>query len=237
MPLQCEFIGGARIARLSLKKDQRDPDVLAAEVKLTGRLPEEVLSKLLDCGYTQIQGLWHHDAEGTPRFPAIKKASLSNAYKDHYLILRGYRFSGACIKNISYACIDGRCIEVTLTAALAHPFDDELMLLTELLQESAECSIDCDPDLFEAVPGEPPEKEPMTERQEALDVSVGGDIDPLYTAALAFALHSKKFSISVVQAEFRIGYNRAARLVEALRLTGAVADKMRSMRTPKGQAP
>lgn len=46
--------------------------------------------------------------------------------------------------------------------------------------------------------------------------------DPLYDQAVAFVMETRKASISSVQRRFKIGYNRAARLVEEMERTGLV---------------
>ncbi|MGI4983913.1 MAG: DNA translocase FtsK, partial [Janthinobacterium lividum] len=53
----------------------------------------------------------------------------------------------------------------------------------------------------------------------------GGDAeaDPLYDEAVAFVVRSRRASISSVQRQFRIGYNRAARLVEQMEAAGVVS--------------
>ncbi|MDF1630300.1 MAG: DNA translocase FtsK 4TM domain-containing protein [Alcanivoracaceae bacterium] len=48
--------------------------------------------------------------------------------------------------------------------------------------------------------------------------------DVLYDEAVAFVLHSRRASISSVQRKFKIGYNRAARLVEAMEMAGVVSE-------------
>ena len=47
--------------------------------------------------------------------------------------------------------------------------------------------------------------------------------DPLYDEAVAFVLESGKASISSVQRKLRVGYNRAARLIEQMEASGVVS--------------
>ena len=47
--------------------------------------------------------------------------------------------------------------------------------------------------------------------------------DEMYDQAVRFVTESRKASISAVQRKFRIGYNRAARLIEAMEMAGVVS--------------
>ena len=51
----------------------------------------------------------------------------------------------------------------------------------------------------------------------------GGEADPLYDQAVAIVLQNKRASISLVQRHLRIGYNRAARMLEEMERAGLVS--------------
>ena len=53
--------------------------------------------------------------------------------------------------------------------------------------------------------------------------SNGGESDPLYDEAVAIVLKTRRASISSVQRQLRIGYNRAARLIEEMERAGLVS--------------
>jgi S-DNA-T family DNA segregation ATPase FtsK/SpoIIIE len=47
--------------------------------------------------------------------------------------------------------------------------------------------------------------------------------DSLYDAAVAFVIEKQRVSVSLIQRQFSIGYNRAARIVEAMEKAGVVS--------------
>jgi S-DNA-T family DNA segregation ATPase FtsK/SpoIIIE len=49
------------------------------------------------------------------------------------------------------------------------------------------------------------------------------ETDPLYDEAVMFVTETRKASISSVQRKFRVGYNRAARLIEDMEMAGVVS--------------
>jgi len=53
--------------------------------------------------------------------------------------------------------------------------------------------------------------------------SSDGEQDPLYDQAVEIVLKSRRASISLVQRHLRIGYNRAARIVEQMEIAGLVS--------------
>ena len=50
-----------------------------------------------------------------------------------------------------------------------------------------------------------------------------GESDPLYDEAVAIVVKTRRASISLVQRNLRIGYNRAARLIEEMERAGLVS--------------
>ncbi|HEY3982573.1 DNA translocase FtsK 4TM domain-containing protein [Cedecea sp.] len=68
----------------------------------------------------------------------------------------------------------------------------------------------------------------ITDDEGSGDGSGGGmdgdeELDPLFDQAVAFVVEKRKASISGVQRQFRIGYNRAARIVEQMEAQGIVS--------------
>src|SRR5438445_11404163 len=53
--------------------------------------------------------------------------------------------------------------------------------------------------------------------------AVSGEADPLYDQAVQIVLQNRRASISLVQRHLRIGYNRAARLIEDMEKAGMVS--------------
>jgi S-DNA-T family DNA segregation ATPase FtsK/SpoIIIE len=63
----------------------------------------------------------------------------------------------------------------------------------------------------DAIPG----LEPLAERE--------GESDPLYDEAVAIVIESRRASISYLQRRLKVGYNRAARMIEDMETAGVVS--------------
>jgi S-DNA-T family DNA segregation ATPase FtsK/SpoIIIE len=71
-------------------------------------------------------------------------------------------------------------------------------------------------DILESSAGEVDPTTGMPEEEE------GAEADPLYDQAVAIVIETRRASISSIQRRLKIGYNRAARLVEAMEKSGLV---------------
>ncbi len=91
--------------------------------------------------------------------------------------------------------------------------DEEVYAVAEHLKQLGE------PQYVEGVLGGPADAEDGGTEVERS----GEEADPLYDDAVAFVIRSRRASISAVQRQLRIGYNRAARLVEQMEASGLVS--------------
>jgi S-DNA-T family DNA segregation ATPase FtsK/SpoIIIE len=92
--------------------------------------------------------------------------------------------------------------------------DEEVHRVVDYLKQFGE------PDYEEAIlAGEPVEE---ATPDQAGDLN-SGESDPLYDEAVAWVIRSRRASISSVQRQLRIGYNRAARLVEDMERAGILS--------------
>jgi S-DNA-T family DNA segregation ATPase FtsK/SpoIIIE len=90
--------------------------------------------------------------------------------------------------------------------------DEEVHRVVDFLRTTGK------PEYIEQVTQEPVGGEGGSEGE-----SSGEDRDELFDQAVAFVMETQKVSISSVQRNFRIGYNRAARLVEEMERQGIVS--------------
>ncbi|WP_029363046.1 DNA translocase FtsK [Herbaspirillum lusitanum] len=97
--------------------------------------------------------------------------------------------------------------------------DEEVHRVVEHLKAHGE------PQYEEAILAGPASEEPQ---QTDMFGEPGDEADPLYDEAVAYVTRSRRASISSVQRQFRIGYNRAARLVEQMEAAGILSSMSKS---------
>lgn len=95
--------------------------------------------------------------------------------------------------------------------------DDEVHKVVEYLKEHGE------PCYIEEITNTDEEENSASSDGNGRDKSSGGESDPLYDEAVAMVLKTRRASISLVQRNLRIGYNRAARLIEEMERSGLVS--------------
>ncbi|WP_074498975.1 MULTISPECIES: DNA translocase FtsK [Thalassotalea] len=79
-----------------------------------------------------------------------------------------------------------------------------------------------EPDYIEDILSGQGEQDVLLPSEQA-EASEDAELDALYDEALAFVTETRRVSISSIQRKFRIGYNRAARIVEDMEAQGVVS--------------
>ena len=81
-----------------------------------------------------------------------------------------------------------------------------------------------EPDYLEEITSELQETGPIPGWSNESSSSDSDENDELYDEAVNFVIESRRASISAVQRKLRIGYNRAARLIETMEEAGLVSE-------------
>jgi len=95
--------------------------------------------------------------------------------------------------------------------------DDEILRVVNFLKESSETNY------LDGILNAHSESQDSHEGTGGATSTAGGEADPLYDEAVQIVTSSRRASISSLQRRMRIGYNRAARIIEDMESAGVVS--------------
>ncbi len=96
--------------------------------------------------------------------------------------------------------------------------DDEVHRVVDSWKQKSE------PNYLDEITSELQETGPIPGWSDVDNSDSSDENDELYDEAVAFVIESRRASISAVQRKLRIGYNRAARIIEAMEMAGLVSE-------------
>ncbi len=96
--------------------------------------------------------------------------------------------------------------------------DDEVHRVVDSWKKKAE------PNYLDEITSDLQETGPIPGWSDAESSYSSDEEDELYDEAVSFVIESRRASISAVQRKLRIGYNRAARIIEAMEMAGLVSE-------------
>jgi hypothetical protein len=220
------FSGKAEILHLNARKEGPDDDKqLAVDVKLRAVTTMAVLHYFDD----MLGQLFYTDI-GAVRNTMIGPIPMKHELEDYRLEVMGGTHHGVKLKKFALEAMDDGMVSITFQASFK-PSGDEVAQMAEYLQD--EIDIYLEPANAELDLGEAAglNKSLAADGATATLHNANGDLlatfgegaDPLYENAKLVVVSHRRASISLVQRELRIGYNRAARLIEQMEADGVVS--------------
>lgn len=208
-----KFSGKVSIQHLNTRKEGPDEDKeLAVDIKLTADCDLSVLYYFGD----DLAAFLYLDS-GAIKYTSLGPLNFGNELENYRLDTLGSTFYGCRVKKFSIEPRDGHLVRLTFGVSFK-PSGDEVATIAEYLQE--EIGIRLEPANEELDLDGGDARDTMERLNERL-----GDLAPdaMYDEAKRVVIETQRASISLVQRELRIGYNRAARLIEQMEHDGIVS--------------
>lgn len=201
------FAGQAEILHINARKEGPDDDKqLAVDLKLSATATESALYYFDD----QLALFLYTDI-GAVRNTMLGPIPIKSELEEYRMEMMGSTHYGVKVKKFSLEPKDDRQVVITFQVSFK-PSGDEVAQLAEYLQDAIDIVLEPANDELDL--GSSEEKR-STESQMSMIYDDDRD-DPMYSEACSVVMREGRASISLVQRELRIGYNRAARLVEAM---------------------
>lgn len=231
----------ATLKHINVRKEgPKDAEALAFDLKFACIVSADVIDDLLcvDNEGQALAALWLDNEEGKPRFPLLSTLSFNRPVTDVQLETLGMHLPGCKVGKFTFEPLKEKRANLLLTLAVSQPPGNALPILADFLTQDIEIDLQTQQrDLLsdETALGHIVSKgiahlanfgfraeEPEPAQQYAPIGGQGEDDDTLLPSARAFVINTRRASISAIQRHLKIGYNRAARMIEQLELDGTV---------------
>ena len=207
------FRGQASILRLNTRKEGPDD---AKELAVDLKFQADADWPICDHFDEHLAGFLWLDS-GAVRNPMLGPLSFNHELEDYKLYCVGSTFTGVKVKKFTVAPKDGRKVLLGFSVSFK-PSGDEVGQFAEYLQDDFELALEPSSEELDFEEPRPEQRAPADAR-----ITFGTDEDVMYADAVKVVLDHRRASISLVQRHLRIGYNRAARLLEAMERAGVIS--------------
>lgn len=232
MTVSVTFRKDAKINHINIRKEgQEGAEQVAVDLKITGLASigqgGEMLDKLMGCEPGHSRSLWARPtvsleaiSKGENEGPEVAFHGLSSIScwaeydSKHVIKICGMTLRPKRVSKFKITPRPGYLVDLECLVSITGIEERQLNILVEHLKDEIHCELLADPDLFDSI------DQPTADEEDADDTRV--DSDPMFYGAVVYVRESGKASIASLQREMKIGYNRAARLIEQMEAAGVV---------------
>jgi len=238
--MSIEICASATIKHINVRKEgPEDEKMTAFDLKLSGRVPAQLVDQLMcpdEESGRALAAFW--DEDGIKRHMSLEGVGFYRRIEHAETEICGITLKDCTVKSFSFVIKDGFQADLTWSVSSKDWPSNTLAILAEQLHEAVQVRIfSTQGDLFEQA-GELVNAADKLVQMGSKDggiaisgrdgrvIATFGDSlsgeDELFATAWQIVRESGRPSISFIQRKLVIGYNRAARLVEAMQAAGLV---------------
>lgn len=218
--------GLATIKHLNVRKEGLDDEkILAVDVKLEFKKIDRRLCGYFDDALEAF--LWRGNTDALiARNAFLCPVMYLNTISNATVTIGEQSYSGCDVKKFGIQPEDGGVITLICSVSL-NPNAADVSNLAKLVQDETRVEIEGPPDLFSApdlsVDSAGNVIATMAEAASEVQLLLDDEPDSMYDEAVEVVLKNGNASTSLVQRHLKIGYNRAARLIERMEVEGKVS--------------